>query len=134
MRGGTLALVAGGEAARPFSSAIDVASLLLDQFPGRATKKIIDVSANGENNDGLPVQPSKLKAIAKGYTINAIAIPAQDENPGHQLASYFTDYVIGGPQAFVMKPTGPNDYATALRRKLVTEISMNVDPQFPSEN
>ncbi|GEC35753.1 hypothetical protein N181_30645 [Sinorhizobium fredii USDA 205] len=121
----------GGRGGTSVSSAIDVASLFLDQFPGRATKKIIDISANGENNDGLPVQPSRLKAIAKGYTINAIAIPAQDENPGHQLASYFADYVIGGPEAFVMKPTGPSDYATALRRKLVTEISMNVDPQFP---
>lgn len=120
-----------GRGGTSVSSAIDVASLLLDQFPGRATKKIIDISANGENNDGLPVQPSRVKAIAKGYTINAIAIPAQDENPGRQLASYFADHVIGGPEAFVMTPTDPGDYATALRRKLVTEISMNVDPQLP---
>jgi Protein of unknown function (DUF1194) len=116
-----------GRGGTSVSSAIDVGSLLLDQFPGKADRKVIDISGNGENNDGLPVQLSRLNAIAKGYTINAIAIPAKDENPRHQLASYFADNVIGGPEAFVMTPTGPGDYATALRRKLVTEISMNAD-------
>jgi Protein of unknown function (DUF1194) len=123
-----------GRGGTSVSSAIDVGSLLLDQFPGRAAKKVIDISANGENNDGLPVQQSRKNAIAKGYTINAIAIPAEDENPGHQLASYFANSVIGGSQAFVVTPTGTGDYATALRRKLVTEISLNIDPHFPSGN
>jgi len=111
------------------SSAIDVGSLLLDQFPGQAVKKVIDISSNGENNDGLPVQSSRLKAVAKGYTINAIAIPTEGKD--QQLASYYADSVIGGPQAFVMELKDPGDYAAALRRKLVTEISMTVDPQFP---
>lgn len=113
------------------SSAIDVGSLLLDQFPGQAVKKVIDISSNGENNDGLPVQSSRLKAVAKGYTINAIAIPTESETPDQQLASYFAASVIGGPQAFVVALKDPGDYAAALRRKLVTEISMTVDPQFP---
>ncbi|THK33871.1 DUF1194 domain-containing protein [Ensifer sp. MPMI2T] len=122
-----------GRGGTSVSSAIDVGSLLLDQFPGNADRKVIDISANGENNDGLPVQSSRLNAIAKGYTINAIAIPAKDESPGYRLASYFAENVIGGSGAFVMTPTGSSDYATALRRKLLTEISMNVDPQFPPE-
>ncbi|TPN54948.1 MULTISPECIES: DUF1194 domain-containing protein [unclassified Mesorhizobium] len=109
------------------SSAIDIGSLLLDQFPGKAARKVIDISSNGENNDGLPVQPSRLNAIAKGYTINAIAIPMEDENPDNTLASYFAKSVIGGSQAFVITPKGPDDYIMALRRKLVTEVSMNVD-------
>src|SRR5262245_29552541 len=110
------------------SSAIDVGSLLLDQFPGKADRKVIDISGNGENNDGLLVGPSRLNAIAKGYTINAIAIPEKGEKPDHRLASYFADNVIGGPFAFVMTTTGPSDYTAALRRKLVTEISSNVAP------
>jgi hypothetical protein len=116
-----------GRAGTSISSVIDVGSLLLDQFPGNADRKVIDISGNGENNDGLPVQPSRQNAIAKGYTINAIAIPAKDENPSRRLASYFSENVIGGPLAFVMTPKGPRDYANALRRKLITEISMNVD-------
>lgn len=123
-----------GRGGTSVSSAIDVGSLLLDQFPGKAAQKVIDISANGENNDGLPVHESRLKAIAKGYTINAIAIPAQDENPDYRLATYFTDNVIGGPQAFVITPRDTGDYVAALRRKLVTEISRNADPYPPSEN
>lgn len=120
-----------GRSGTSVSSAIDVGTLLLDQFPGKAAKKVIDISSNGENNDGLPVQPSRLNAIAKGYTINAIAIPAEDENPDQPLASYFAQSVIGGSQAFVMTSKGPSDYATALRRKLVTEVSMDGDPRIP---
>ncbi|RWA70649.1 MAG: DUF1194 domain-containing protein [Mesorhizobium sp.] len=119
-----------GRGGTSVSAAIDVGSLLLDRFPGNAMKKVIDISANGENNDGLPVQPSRQNAIAKGYTINAIAIPADDEDPGQPLASYFAQSVIGGSQAFVISSSGPRDYIAALRRKLVTEVSMNVDPHI----
>ncbi|TPN81838.1 DUF1194 domain-containing protein [Mesorhizobium sp. CU2] len=115
-----------GRGGTSVSTAIDVGSLLLDEFPGNAMKKVIDISSNGENNDGLPVQPSRETAIAKGYTINAIAIPADDEATGRPLASYFARSVIGGSQAFVISPKGPRDYATALRRKLVTEVSLNI--------
>ena len=121
-----------GRSGTSVSAAIDVGCLLLDQFPGNAAKKVIDISSNGENNDGLPVQPSRLNAVAKGYTINAIAIPAKDENPEQPLASYFAQSVIGGSQAFVITPKGPSDYTMALRRKLVTEVSINVDPQPPA--
>ncbi|RUU03950.1 DUF1194 domain-containing protein [Mesorhizobium sp. USDA-HM6] len=116
-----------GRGGTSVSAAIDVGSLLLDQFPGNAMKKVIDISSNGENNDGLPVQPSRQNAIAKGYTINAIAIPADDEDPKQPLASYFARSVIGGSRAFVMSPKEPHDYVTALRRKLMIEVSMNVD-------
>lgn|SRR5690349_8948797 len=108
------------------SSAIDLGAYFLDNFPGKADRKVIDISGNGTNNDGFPVQPSRLNAVAKGYTINAIAIPNKEEA---QLASYFAANVIGGPRAFVIDSTGPDDYAIALRRKLVTEISMNIDAE-----
>ncbi|CAN7446471.1 DUF1194 domain-containing protein [Mesorhizobium caraganae] len=121
-----------GRGGTSVSTAIDVGSLLLDEFPGSAMKKVIDISSNGENNDGLPVQPCREAAIAKGYTINAIAIPADDENPRQPLASYFEQSVIGGSQAFVISPKEPHDYVAALRRKLVTEVSMNIDTHVPA--
>lgn len=121
------------ECATSISFAIDLACLLLDRYVGSAASKIIDISANGTNNDGLPVEVSRRQAIAKGYTINAIAIPEMIRSVVYDLTEYFADNVIGGPQAFVMALKDPGDYAAALRRKLVTEISMTVDPQFPSE-
>lgn len=121
-----------GRGGTSVSAAIDVGSLLLGEFPGNAMKKVIDISSNGENNDGLPVQPSRENAIARGYTINAIAIPADDEDSAQPLASYFARSVIGGSQAFVISPKGAHDYVTALRRKLVTEVSMNVGTNVPA--
>lgn len=121
-----------GRGGTSVSTAIDVGGLLLDAFPGTAMKKVIDISSNGENNDGLPVGPSREAAIAKGYTINAIAIPAEDEDPHQPLSSYFAQSVIGGSQAFVMSPKEPHDYVMALRRKLVTEVSMNIDMHVPA--
>jgi hypothetical protein len=116
------------------SSAIAIGSLLLDRFPGHADRKVIDISGNGENNDGMPVQQARTRAIEKGYTINAIAVPSKDQNPDRPLATYFADEVIGGDQAFVMVPKESSDYTTALRRKLVTEISLRLAPNsYPQD-
>lgn len=117
------------------SSAIAVGSLLLDRFPGRADRMVIDISGNGENNDGLPLEQARARAIDKGYTINAIAVPSKEfQNPDRPLASYFADEVIGGEQAFVMVPRALSDYALALRRKLVTEISLDLPPNVRPQN
>jgi hypothetical protein len=96
---------------------------------------VIDISGNGENNDGMPVQQARARAIDKGYTINAIAVPSKEfQNPDRPLASYFAEEVIGGDQAFVIVPKQSSDYTTALRRKLVTEISLRLAPNsYPQD-
>jgi hypothetical protein len=107
------------------SYAIDAASSLLSRFAARADRKVIDISSNGRNNDGLPVAPSRARAIAKGYTINAIAIPVWHSGVLDHLVNYFAEEVIGGPSAFVLEPATREDYAVALRRKLVKEIALS---------
>ncbi|MFN7102512.1 MAG: DUF1194 domain-containing protein [Pseudorhizobium sp.] len=121
-----------GRGGTSISSAIDIGSLFLEQFPGTADRKVIDISGNGENNDGLPVRDSRRKAVAKGYTINAIVVPNDsDESPALSLARYFSDNVIGGFSAFVMVPKTASDYTAALSRKLAREIAHHGDPQLP---
>lgn len=117
--------IGNGHGGTSISFAVDEGSLLLDQFPGKAARKVIDVAANGTNNDGMPVQQSRLQAIAKGYTINAVAISPLMRGIKYDLTSYFAENVIGGPRAFVITPATRSDYATALRRKLVDEISLD---------
>ncbi|KQZ78170.1 hypothetical protein ASD64_12510 [Mesorhizobium sp. Root157] len=112
--------------ATSISFAIDVGCMLLDNYVGSVSRKIIDISANGTNNDGLPVAGSRLRAIAKGYTINAIAIPEVILGQVYDFTAYFADNVIGGPRAFVIALSSTGDYAAALRRKLVTEISLSI--------
>lgn len=117
--------------ATSISFAIDLGVLLLESYPGHAARKIIDISANGTNNDGVPVEESRLRAIANGCTINAIALPEVIRGIPHDLTRYFADNVIGGPNAFVMPLSTPRDYALALRWKMVREISRSISS--PSE-
>ena len=115
-----------GRGETSISYAIDTASLLLDDFAGEVGRKVIDISSNGRNNSGLPVAVSRARAIAKGYTINAIAIPTMEHRGfADHLVNYFAQEVIGGPSAFVLEPASREDYAVALRRKLVKEIALS---------
>lgn len=104
------------------SFAIDLGGLLLDEFAVNVCNQIIDISANGTNNDGLPVQGSPEAGNRKDYTINAIAIPSITRGMKYDLISYFAQNVLGGPNAFVIAPATKSDYATALHRKLEVEI------------
>lgn len=105
------------------SFAIDLAGMQFERYPGRAARKVIDISSNGTNNDGLPVAVSRARAVARGYTINAIVMPAMTRNVTYDLSDYFAANVIGGPGAFVVSPRSASDYTDALRRKLAVEIS-----------
>lgn len=116
------------------SYAIEASSLMLDNFPGRADSKIVDISANGTNNDGLPVSQARSRVLDKGHIINAIAVSRTEPGVTTDLWAYFHDNVIGGPGAFVIAPDGPADYAKALRRKLVLEISSSKLASPPGDN
>ncbi len=105
------------------SFALDIGGLLLDRFPGDATRKIIDISSNGTNNDGLPVAQSRDRVVQKGYTVNGIVLAREEQGLTSDLPDYFRQTVIGGPRAFVAVPYRPSDYAAAIRRKLMMEIS-----------
>lgn len=105
------------------SYALEASSLMLDNFPGRADSKIVDISANGTNNDGLSVTEARNRILDKGHVINAIALSRVEVGVRDDLWTYFHDYVIGGPGSFAIVPDEPADYTRALRRKLVLEIS-----------
>lgn len=115
----------GGDTSISF--AIDAAGLLLDRFQGNAAIKVIDVSGNGRNNDGLPVEESRNRALDRGYAINAIVLSTYTRGLAYDLTDYFEQSVIGGPNAFVVAAKSKQQYGTALRRKLVREISSTQD-------
>ncbi|WP_245446000.1 DUF1194 domain-containing protein [Metarhizobium album] len=112
-----------GSGRTSLSFALEASGFLLDHFPGEATRKIIDVSSNGTNNDGLPVAEARDRVVQKGYTINGIVLAREEQGVTSDLADYFRQMVIGGPWAFVAVPDRPFDYVTAIRRKLIREIS-----------
>lgn len=82
------------------------------------TRRVIDVSGDGRNNQGSSLPEAHIEAAAANVTINGLAI----ENEDAQLGFYYEDEVINGPGAFMMRTKDYVAYATAIRAKLLREI------------
>lgn len=103
----------------------------LDNFsrsPFKGKRRVIDISGDGANNDGPSVNLIRDRALKTGITINGL--PIVNDKPSRygrrqipNLDYYFIDCVIGGPGAFIIVANGFEDYARAVRRKLILEIA-----------
>jgi len=109
------------------SSGLELAERLLETSPYTATKRVIDVSGDGPNNEGHLVDKVRDEIVAKGIVINGLPImtPADQFDVYYlpDLDKYYAGCVIGGPGAFIHVAHGFEDLARALRRKLILEIS-----------
>jgi hypothetical protein len=93
-----------------------VAELEGNRFLG--DRRVIDVSGDGRANMGELPATARDRALARGITVNGLAIRTRD--PG--LDRYYLQHVVGGPGAFVMSVEGYETFAAAMRRKLLREI------------
>ncbi len=109
------------------SNAIDFSVRLVEGNAHDGTRKIIDVSGDGPNMGGRSLEAARADALAKGFTINALAIRRSGGRPGGpggmSLEDYYAQAVIGGPGAFVEIASETQPFAVAARRKLLTEIA-----------
>jgi len=114
------------------SSGLELALHLLETGPYTGTKRVIDVSGDGPNNEGHLVDKVRDEIVGKGIVINGLPImtPADQYDVYYlpDLDKYYAGCVIGGPGAFIQIAHGFEDLARALRRKLILEIS-DAQPQ-----
>jgi hypothetical protein len=108
------------------SGAIDAAVTRFDGNGFAGWRQVIDVSGDGPNNHGRPVEMARDAALARGIVINGLPLMT-DEGMGRQwhladLDRYYRDCVIGGPTAFVIPVTDWSEFARAVRQKLVLEL------------
>ena len=101
------------------SGAIDYSVGLLAKSGFEATRKVIDVSGDGSNNSGAPAAAAREAAIAKGVTINGLAILASEP----KLDSYYEENVMGGEGAFVIVAKDFDAFSQAMLSKLIREIA-----------
>lgn len=101
------------------SGAIDFAVRTLDQFEGRADRRVIDVSGDGANNSGDLADRARDRAVARGVTINGLPILAEEQG----IEPYYREHVIGGPDAFLVVAADYAAFAEAVLAKLVREIA-----------
>lgn len=101
------------------SDGIELAELLLETSNLEATKKVIDVSGDGPNNWGRPMNVVRDEALAKGIIINGLPILGS----APELDKYYMNCVIGGRGSFIVVANDFNDFARAIRNKLIQEIA-----------
>ena len=109
------------------STAILFSTAQINRAPFRSERQVIDLSGDGDNNSGRGVTSARDEVIAKGITINGLAILNDDmkehTHPPGGLESYYRRNVIGGPDAFVVVAENFEAFGSALVRKLATEIA-----------
>jgi hypothetical protein len=109
------------------SGAINFAMPLFEENPHRGLRRVIDISGDGPNNNGLPVTGARDAAIEKGITINGLPImvkePSYSTMDIDNLDFYYEDCVIGGPGAFVVTIKDRDKFKEAIRTKLVLEVA-----------
>lgn len=117
----------GASGYNSIAHAIDFSVRLVEGNGHEGTRKVIDVSGDGPNIGGRPLASARGDALAKGFTINALAIRRPGGRPGgpggEPLEDYYAREVIGGPGAFVEVADATRPFALAARRKLLTEIA-----------
>jgi hypothetical protein len=88
----------------------------------KGEREVVDVSGDGRESVAreftVLVDQARAMALARGVIVNGLAI----ENEVGDLADYYRRNVQAGPDSFVMEAKDYEDFAEAMRRKLLREI------------
>jgi len=95
------------------------ANSLSGSNPFGCARRVIDISGDGASNRGRPARAISAVLAANGVTINALVIVGAKPDP----VAFFTTEVIAGPGAFIETASSFDDYARAIRDKLLREIT-----------
>ncbi|HXP75260.1 MAG TPA: DUF1194 domain-containing protein [Stellaceae bacterium] len=103
------------------SAALDFVIPLFKESGVTAGRNIIDVSGDGVNNQGRPINDARDQALAQGIVINGLPILSEYE----ALDGYYEEHVIGGAGAFMEVVKDYSSFGKAVLSKLVREIAGN---------
>jgi len=106
------------EGGTSISAALVFGQALFANAP-EAERRVIDVSSDGRNNIGPPVEPARDRVVASGIIINGLTIL----NEWPTLDIYFQEQVAGGEGHFVIPANNYEAYGEAIYRKLLKEIT-----------
>ena len=109
------------------SSAIYYALGLFERLPFETERRVIDISGDGRNNHGPPLEAARAATIEKGVTVNGLPIVNSGDQrytglPHDHIERYYRQHVIAGANAFIVVAKNFNDFERAISRKLMREI------------
>lgn len=107
--------------------AYSTAQIRSNAYEGK--RKIIDISGDGPQINGPPLQAVRAAALEDGITINGLAIKTRTGTSfrssfGVPLEDHYRMEVIGGPGAFVMTADENTPFEEVILSKLIQEIAM----------
>jgi Protein of unknown function (DUF1194) len=102
-------------------------------------RRVVDISGDGPNNAGLPAAVARDALVADGMVVNGLPIMLKTGSPSFfdlsDLDRYYAACVIGGAGAFMVPVKDIAELKSAIRRKLLLEISGLDAPQLiPAQN
>ena len=117
------------------SASLSFGAALFENNGYAGARRTIDISGDGPNNMGPPVLAARNAVLARGITINGLAITLKPPRSGvtsvfdiDNLDAYYRDCVVGGDGAFTIAVSDVEQFEVAIRRKLVTEIASRAAP------
>jgi hypothetical protein len=109
------------------TGAIEFGTLMVSENEFAGSRRVIDISGDGMNNSGRLPDDARDKAVRQGITINGLPLNENDEDSSvHsnvRLDVYYREHVIGGLGAFLVIAEDPQDFARAIKLKLLREIA-----------
>ena len=110
------------------SGAINYALPLFGKNGYSGVRQVIDLSGDGPNNEGEKMPTARDRAVAAGVTVNGLPIvndrPSPFGFPAYKdLDLYYIACVIGGPGGFIVVADTHQDFARAIRKKLILETA-----------
>jgi hypothetical protein len=119
------------------AAALDFGADLFAESQFRGMKRVIDISGDGPNNQGEPVEMARDAVVRQGITINGLPLMTSGGFSSvydvTNLDQYYTDCVIGGPGAFMIPVNDWSQFPEAIRRKLVLELAGPLSPARQAE-
>ena len=114
------------------SGAIDFGVRLHRESGVEATRRVIDISGDGANNQGRPVTDARDEAVAQGVIINGLPIMLKRATSYWDVADldlYYRDCVIGGPGAFMVPVREREQFVNAVKTKIIREVAGLAPPE-----
>jgi len=90
--------------------------------PRRCARRVIDISGDGASNRGRPARQMAEALAANGVTVNGLVIKGAWPDP----VAFYLDNVVRGDGAFLETAENFADYAAAIKRKLLRELTPQV--------
>jgi hypothetical protein len=111
------------------SGALEASRQLMNSNTYEGLRKVIDISGDGRNNHGPAVGLARMQVLSEGIVVNGLPLMMRasfyNNVSTHKpmIDTYYEQCVIGGPGSFAIPVLSMQDFAGAIRTKLVLEIA-----------